>query len=198
MSLTTNLLPFRAPVVLGLALGARRIGLCVLDREDLLSVRVLNVGQLHSREGKEARFRQVATELFDDLHVTDTALVGIERHDAEPAFLTTLRAWFEDEARHRLVAISHLSAEEVRRDVVKGRVRPNNRNLAETLCQTFPELHAQAPSAVTGPGGAHLPELAATPSSLPTNRERYWQRMFLALGAAVLTRDRVLKEAVSD
>ena len=197
MSFSINLLPTRTPVVLGIAPGARRVGLAVMDSQDLLCHRVLNVGQIRSREGKEIRLRQVVSGLLDDYRVTHAVVVQIELAQL-PELLSMLLLWFTQEAKDRLIDVRDMPPDAIRRALVgSARERANNRNLAEVLSRRFPQLHDLAPSAHPAPGSTHLPELAATPSCLPTNRERYWRGMFLALGGALLTRDQLLAEEVS-
>lgn len=190
--------PATGPVALGLVPGARLVGLAVLSQEELLAARILSLYKLDTGEGKETRFRQVVSRLLSDCGVSHVVLVRLERHPSKARLVENLLLWLQEEARARSLPLSSLKACEVREALVPaGSGRATNRRLADHLATCFPELRPAVPGHAPCAQALPLPTSAFKERYLFTPQERYWKRMFLAVGGALVIRDRLLLEALT-
>lgn len=190
MTISINLLdayrasrPARA---LGVALGARAVGLAVTTAEHVVHHQVLNLGKLTTQTGKEARFRQVLQALLDRHEPSMLALVSPATQTVERGFLCSLDAWLREEAGRRTLLLRETTSDAVRRALVPPGEQPSGRRLAEALCAQFEGVRVLAPSREKVPGAEYVPELALRGRRTRSSRELYWRPMFLALGSAVL------------
>lgn len=170
---------------LGLTLGPREVGIALLSSEHLVVFRVVNLRKIASHEGRERRFCQVLDDLLDTFPVTRIAW---SRLDERPQKTLTL-VENQELAIGQAARTRQLASDHVDRDKALDHLLPDSDpktlyTLAEMLASRFPELREKAPSSEPVPGADHVPELALVGRRLRTSRERYWSRMFLALGIA--------------
>ncbi len=175
----------RRRLCLGIALGKREAGLALASREHLFLDRVLTLRKIPSVDGRERRFAQVVDKLIDDFDVQRVSLVLPHgRHAKEPQVQAQISC-LERVREERGLSLNTYEMEEVKRSLIPTDKNMSLRELAEVLAEQFTELKSKAPSTTPVPGAEHLPELANRPRRTRTARERYWARMFLALGAAI-------------
>lgn len=189
--LSPNLLDPRSvpETVLGVLLSSREIGLAVVSGDRLLEFGVTNLRKLRSREAREQRARRAIERLIDDYGVSRVARVIPDRSLDPTGLVASELAWLEAEATRRSLPLRAYQAADVRRAIVAPDARATNRSVAEAIGRRFEALSRYTPSAHPAAGSALVPELATRRSCVPTNRERYWARVFLAAGAAAYDLD---------
>lgn len=170
---------FRA-CALGIALGAREVGVAVVTGERLLTASVLNVRKIRSPDMRQRRFEQAVSLLLDAYAVTRLAFVADQEGGADQA------AWLEREARRREVPATRLLPARVRAALCGPGARPSNGALARQIVGRFPLLWNRSPDSEAVPGASLAEGLRRRTRS---HRARYHARMFLAAGAAMLDLD---------
>lgn len=174
---------------LGIKLSGGEVGLALATVTRVIHHAVLNLRKKRSREGKEARFRQVI-ELLLARHVPGRiVIVASFGVSGQSELLTAFAVWLSDFAQVRRLRLSTVTPDAVRRAVVGG-TRPSTRELARMLCERFEAVRHRSPDREPVPGADRVPELVSRGRRLRTSRERYWASMFLALGAAVCDLER--------
>jgi hypothetical protein len=138
--------------------------------------------KIASREGREARFRQVVLARFDRFAVTQVAVTALTPATPSALLVNAERAWLEAECARRGVPLRSYSREEVRRDPQRPGGGLTHRDVAMRASARFPELAKRCPT------------YQVTPASGVPSRDRYWFRMFTALAVALLDLDRELLE----
>lgn len=179
---------------LGLTLSAREVGLAVVSREHLVRDGVMNLKKLPSDAGKERRFQQVMVGLLDEFRPGHLSIIRPPLPSQARPLIRTERLFLQTEAARRGIVFRELDPEEVKRTLVPRQARATLRELAAELARRFPELRPRSPLETQPPGALHLPELADRTRRVRTDKERYWSRMFLALGGAVHTLEEDLKQ----
>jgi hypothetical protein len=166
-------------VCLGLALTTRDLGLAVTSPNQLFATRVINLRKLVSDEARERRFAQVLDQALATYPVTRLAVVLPERPSPPPPRVATQHTRLVEVSRERALPLTTKTAQDVKTAFTdQDAPHASHRTLTAALVARFPELAAKAP---------HLapPAPGFRPRRLRTNKERYWSRMFLALGGAL-------------
>lgn len=182
------------PVVLGIALSGKAVGMATVASGDRLrEFHVRHLNKLTSREGKEARFRQLVRNETERHGVTHIALVELKRQERHRDLIDALISWLMSEASNIGVSLVRLPCEASDDTAQNKATRPKNREIAEVMARRFVELARIAPSADPVPGEKHLgPGAPGVRRRLRSDRERYWMPMFRAVHAAVQVHDRTL------
>lgn len=144
----------------------------------LLTSGIMNLRKLVSNQGKEVRFRHEVAQLIEQHGVRTVAVIAPPPHLAEHELTPALQFWLRDESTRQRLALTTQRQRDVIRDVVGDAALPHTlRGLAWRLARDHPELAGKAPP-VNGLGTGERYQR--------TSKERYWQPMFLALGAATV------------
>jgi hypothetical protein len=183
-----------SPVALGVCPGGRAVGLAIASREHLVRVYVLNLAKIPSDEGREQRFRTVLLRLLDAYGIARVAVV-LRTARSDPRVhqeLAVLRALaFEHD-----LPLGTTTGGEVRRAFGPTETgRHANRAVASALVTRYPALRRAIRS--DREDLARSLTLGLRRTSFPSPFERYWSRMFLALGAAVLDLEGAIQDEVT-
>lgn len=173
---------------LALTLCPGQVGLALASVAHVVHTQVVNIRKLRSREAREARVRQVVLRMVEAYRPTHLVLVLSASDDEEP-LLTALRTWLEATATEHGLQVLRMTRGEVRQALVPRGTRPSNRNLADLLATRFAAVAELAPSREKPLLPMNLVGAVGMRRRLRTSRERYWQPMFLALGAATTVLD---------
>ena len=180
----------REPVCLGILPSPREVGIAIASRERLYWNMVLNLKKIPSPLGKEVRFAQVIGSLIEDYPVSKIAIAHLPRGKLSNPVLKTQFQRIEEEVRRHNLKLSVYSSQNIREKFSQSKHKTSNKVVAQMLSDRYPELWHKVPGA--------LPRTAADGKRLEksTNslRERYWMRMFLALGAAVVYLDEEIRK----
>lgn len=179
---------------LGVLLSSREVGLAVIAGNRLLEFGVTNLRKLRSREAREQRVRRAIERLIDDYAVARIARAIPDRPLDPTGLVAAEAAWLEDACARRGLPLHAYPAADIRRALVPAHHRATNRTVADAIADRFDALRQYTPSGRPAPGAELVPELATRRSAVPTNRERYWTRVFLAAGAAAYDLDHVGQE----
>mgnify|MGYP000132329275 CR=1 FL=1 len=159
------------PACLGLCLGAREVGQAAATVNELLSESVLNIRKIASDTGKERRFRQTVERAITQLGVERIAVVRPVGEVARHVVVKAQELVLDEVADRTGVIVTYRDADDVRKaHLTDHSLRPSNQRLARELVKRYPELEARLSEGTRA----------------RTGKERYWSRMFLALGAALI------------
>jgi len=167
---------------LGLCLGPREVGRAVVSLHQLEDHGVLNIRKIPSAEGKERRFRQVVERAIRLNEVTRLLVVVPSETAARHPTVVAQRLVLQDLGEAYRLQLEEVEPARIREEYLDDdSLRPSNRRLAAELIRQFPELVRLR----AGRSVEQSPQIR-------TGKERYWSRLFLALGGALLVLRREL------
>ena len=177
-------------MALGVALGGREVGLAIATREHLVYDGILNLQKIKTEELRERQFAVGIARRLDGYPVTRLAVVVLQTPGTAKVPLVEIeRCRLAGIARERNLTLTTYRSSEVKAKLLPNHSRPSTRALGNELGTRFLSLAGKAPSAEPVPGADLVPELALMRRTVVTAHERYWSRMFLALGAALVDLD---------
>lgn len=184
---------FRPQLVLGVCLGHRDIGVALTTREHLVRTQVVGLRR-HAPTSRASRAVTAIGNLLTAYEPSRIALVLIDAMTGSE-LVAQLDGWLRDHAALRGMTVAAYRADVVRTALVPEGTRPTNRDLAHTLAERHPELQPLAPKprpeTIASENGSWTPR-----APLPTPRERYFTRLFLAVGGALHDLDEELRARV--
>jgi hypothetical protein len=161
---------------LGVSLGSRAVGFAVIRASTLLDYRVVNLRNIPGITLKEEAFHNALNRLLKTYNPGSLALCMKRGGVLLPMVALELHA-LEDLAKRRRLARKVYGTDVVRAQLMLDLAHPTNRDLARHLTARFGIEDEHISAAFTDPA-----------PRVPTDRERYWARMVLALGVAELLR----------